>query len=184
MCQIWFCSRSECRFAYYAQNASSLLVSFKRNYLHLWWIPCHSDQKRLQFWYKLAVFFYPLRSNGISSPHEVWWISSKRAFYFALFCISSRFSVYWNSVMMIYNAPHWWYTRPKARYTRFRTDDIQPLHAWWYTLSAKVINISGLFIFSRKNTNRSLYTLIVQFMGYRSIYDLLKKTLLLLVFMV
>ena len=21
-------------------------------------------------------FFYPLRSNGISSPHEVWWISS------------------------------------------------------------------------------------------------------------
>ena len=34
------------------------------------------------------------------------------------FCISSRFSVYKNSVMM---------RCPKARYTRFRTDDIQPL---------------------------------------------------------
>ena len=36
-----------------------------------------------------AVFFYPSRRLGISSPHEVWWISSA-----LLGCISSRISVY------------------------------------------------------------------------------------------
>ena len=44
----------------------------------------------------LIRLFYPLRRNGISSPHQVWWISSKRArkslffaYHHALACIKT-----------------------------------------------------------------------------------------------
>ena len=50
-------------------------------------------------------------------------------------------------------------------------DDIQPLRVWWYTLSSKVIKVASLFAFSSKIQ-------IVQFMGYRSIIDSLKKILI------
>ena len=51
-----------------------------------------------------AVFFYPSRRLGISSPHEVWWISSAlwAVYHHAMACILCG--------LMIYNAPHWWYT--------------------------------------------------------------------------
>ena len=40
----------------------------------------------------LIRLFYPLRSNGISSPHEVWWISSalRAVYHHALACIKLR----------------------------------------------------------------------------------------------
>ena len=52
-------------------------------------------KKVVSFWYD---FFYPLRSNGISSALQGW-ISSITA---SRYCILSRFSVQKNSVMMIY----------------------------------------------------------------------------------
>ena len=59
------------------------------------------------------------------------------AYHHASACISSAFGLYiitrqsvFSCGLMIYNAPHWWYTRPKARYTRFRTDDIHFLRKW------------------------------------------------------
>ena len=40
-----------------------------------------------------------------------------------------------------------------------------------------VFVLASLFYFYPKDTNRSLYTPFVQFMGYRSFYDLLNKRL-------
>ena len=94
--------------------------------------PVIPTKKVVSFWYD---FFYPLRSNGISSRFSVYLISP-------LGCISSLVRVYFPAV--------WWDTRPKARYTRFRTDDIQPLRVWWYTLSAKVIKMQAFLFLSVK----------------------------------
>ena len=43
--------------------------------------PVIPTKKDCNFDTKLQSFFYPLRSNGISSPHVVWWISLKRAIF-------------------------------------------------------------------------------------------------------
>ena len=51
-----------------------------------------------------AVFFYPSRRLGISSPHEVWWISSALwAVYHRRRCIPLRLDDIQNFVLMICN---------------------------------------------------------------------------------
>ncbi len=51
-----------------------------------------------------AVFFYPSRRLGISSPHEVWWISSALwAVYHQRRCIPLRLDDIQNFVLMICN---------------------------------------------------------------------------------
>ena len=68
----------------------------------------------------------------LSKP-QVWYIITlQRVSHqpFGLYIIT-RQSVF-SCGLMIYNAPHWWYTRPKARYTRFRTDDIHFLWKWFF----------------------------------------------------
>ena len=52
-----------------------------------------------------AVFFYPSRRLGISSPHEVWWISSAlwAVYHHASACIFLRLDDMQNSVLMICN---------------------------------------------------------------------------------
>ena len=52
-----------------------------------------------------AVFFYPSRRLGISSPHEVWWISSALwAVYHHRRCIPLRLDDIQNFVLMICNS--------------------------------------------------------------------------------
>ena len=52
-----------------------------------------------------AVFFYPSRRLGISSPHEVWWISSAlwAVYHHASTCIFLRLDDIQNFVLMICN---------------------------------------------------------------------------------
>ena len=52
-----------------------------------------------------AVFFYPSRRLGISSPHEVWWISSAlwAVYHHASACIFLRLDDMQNFVLMICN---------------------------------------------------------------------------------
>ena len=53
-----------------------------------------------------AVFFYPSRRLGISSPHEVWWISSAlwAVYHHASACIFLRLDDIQNFVLMICNS--------------------------------------------------------------------------------
>ena len=51
------------------------------------------------------------------SKSQTWHIITRQRVYHRRRRISSRVSVYLPAT--------WWYTRPKARYTRFRTDDMQ-----------------------------------------------------------
>ena len=52
-----------------------------------------------------TVFFYPSRRLGISSPHEVWWISSAlwAVYHHASACIFLRLDDIQNFVLMICN---------------------------------------------------------------------------------
>ena len=106
--------------------------------------PASPTKKVVLFWYD---FFYPNRRFGISSRFSVYLISP-------LGCISSLVRVYFPAV--------WWDTRPKARYTRFRTDDIHFLRKW--------LKLQAFFVFAVKYKSFSLCP-------YRSICDMMKKRL-------
>ena len=101
-------------------------------------IPTQADltEKDCNFVSKLQSFFYPNRRFGISSRFSVHLISSFGSVYHHGIAVHTL-----SCGLMIYNAPHWWYTRPKARYTRFRTDDIHFLRKW--------LNYKPFFVFSR-----------------------------------
>ena len=84
-----------------------------------------------------AVFFYPSRRLSISSPHEVWWISSAlwAVYHHASACIFLRLDEIQNFVLMICNF--------------FEIDDIQGLrldfsYTLCYNLLKEVILCQGI----------------------------------------
>ena len=101
--------------------------------------PVIPTKKVVSFWYD---FFYPLRSNGISSPHEVWWISSKRArkslffaYHHALVCIKLR-----NDEILARKRDILVFGRMIS--SHFVPDDIHFLRKW--------LNLQAFFAYSRK----------------------------------
>ena len=97
-----------------------------------------------------AVFFYPNRRFGISSPHEVWWISSAlwAVYHHASACIFLRLDDMQNFVLMICNF--------------FEIDDMQGsalIYLWQCAIinSPKIQNLTSLAV--RKSLTRCTHFL-------------------------
>ena len=91
-----------------------------------------------------AVFFYPSRRLGISSPHEVWWISSAlwAVYHHASACIFLRLDdilarkrdILVFGRMICNSLRNWWYAR------------LTP----WFWLDLMLWKLHNFFVFSRK----------------------------------
>ena len=86
--------------------------------------PVTPTKKVVSFWYD---FFYPLRSNGISSPHEVRRISSAlwAAYHHSLECIFLWFDEIQHYVLMIYSSESEICSFSDGWHARLRLDEIQ-----------------------------------------------------------